>query len=123
MPKTNIKTIRQQDGERAEQLAQDYLTQQGLSLVEKNFRCKLGEIDLIMQHLNTLVFIEVRYRKSNAFGGAAASITPAKQQKVRRAASYYLQRLTEQPPCRFDVVTLIKNGDDIDCSNWIQNAF
>lgn len=87
----------------------------------RNYLCKLGEIDLIMSVGNTLVFVEVRYRKNNHFGGAAASVTPAKQQKLRRAAHCYLQSkgLNESlQSCRFDLVAC--EGTDI---HWISNAF
>jgi putative endonuclease len=93
----------------------------GLSLVERNYQCKLGEIDLIMRSDDTLVFVEVRYRKATHFGGAAASVSPAKQQRLRRAALSYLQSkgLNEsRQSCRFDLVAC--EGTDI---NWIANAF
>ncbi len=94
---------------------------QGLKLRMRNYLCKLGEIDLVMSAGKTLVFVEVRYRKNNHFGGAAASVTPAKQQKLRRAAHCYLQAkgLNEsQQPCRFDLVAC--EGNDV---HWIPNAF
>ncbi|MFX7820786.1 YraN family protein, partial [Acinetobacter baumannii] len=69
-----------------------YLQQQGLRLLERNWRCKAGEIDLIMQDDATLVFVEVRRRKNDRFGGAAASVTWHKQQKLIRAAQWYLQQ-------------------------------
>ena len=87
----------------------------------RNYWCKLGEIDLIMTCGHTLVFVEVRYRSHDYFGGASASVTPAKQQKLRRAALYYLQTqgLNEaQQPCRFDVIAYA--GMDL---HWLQNAF
>lgn len=87
----------------------------------RNYWCKLGEIDLIMRHHNTLVFVEVRYRNNASFGGAAASVTPAKQQKLRRAALCYLQahQLNEsQQSCRFDLIAC--EGEQL---HWIENAF
>jgi putative endonuclease len=105
-----------------EDQARDFLTQQGLIWVESNFRCRLGEIDLIMRHHNYLVFVEVRQRGSSAFGGALASITRQKQKKIIKAATLYLQskRLMDSVPIRFDVVTLEGKPPKI---TWIDNAF
>lgn len=98
-------------GDDKERLAEDYLLAKGFSLIERNFLCKSGEIDLIMKDPNSkndeyLVFVEVRYRESNEFGGALASITAGKQRKLRRAAEFYLLKNfgNTPPPCRFDVV-------------------
>ena len=71
-------------GSQAEDFAQHYLEQQGLALVERNFRCRLGEIDLIMHEGSTLVFVEVRYRRNRDFGGPVISVSPRKQQKLRQ---------------------------------------
>ena len=109
-------------GDDKERLAEDYLvTANGFSLIERNFLCKSGEIDLIMQDQDYLVFIEVRYRENREFGGALASITAGKQKKLRRAAEYYLlQHFGNTPPaCRFDVVG-IEGEDEI---MWVKNAF
>lgn len=104
-----------------EQLAVDYLLQQGLQLVQRNFQCKVGEIDIIMRDGNCLVFVEVKYRASRAFGGAAAAVTASKQQKLLRACRWYLQqhRLTEQP-CRLDVMAI--EGQPPYQYQWIKNA-
>lgn len=104
----------------AEKRAKDLLCQEGLKLVEQNFSCKLGEIDLIMLHNDTVVFVEVRSRKSNAFGGAAASVSQSKQKKVLNTAKFYLtaKKIYEKHPVRFDVVA-ITAGD----TQWIQGAF
>lgn len=107
-------------GNAAEDTACRYLKQKGLTLVERNFRCAYGEIDLIMQDGKTLVFIEVRLRSSANFGGAAASINHAKQQKLRRTAALYLQ-IHGEPACRFDAILMSKI--DINAVEWIQNAF
>lgn len=108
------------DGAQAEQIAATFLLQKGLKLVEKNFRCPHGEIDLIMQDGKVLVFIEVRLRNKANFGGAAASITPAKQQKLTRTAQRYLQ-IHGESPCRFDVILM--HSIEINAVEWIQNAF
>ena len=79
-------------GKSAEKIACEHLSKNGLKLIETNFYSRFGEIDLIMKHNKTLVFIEVRYRKNKDYGGAAASITQSKQSKVRKTALYYMQK-------------------------------
>jgi putative endonuclease len=106
-------------GDAKEQLARAYLERQGLVHVAHNVRCRHGEIDLIMRDGGTLVFVEVRYRRSERFGGAIASIDRRKQARLTAAAGYYLQRHPSPLPCRFDVVA-IGAGDRVD---WIRNAF
>ncbi len=103
-------------GRDAEARALAFLEQQGLTLIEKNFRCRTGEIDLIMRDAQTLVFIEVRSRKDRRFGGAAASVGPVKQQRLWRSAAFYLLRFRKPPACRFDLVAI--EGDDM---RWIKN--
>ena len=112
-------------GLNAEQACCDYLTLQGLTLITKNFHCRHGEIDLIMKEDKTLIFIEVRYRKNNDYGGALESITPSKQKKVRASAETYLQKHKIKNNARIDVVAMTQNlinstGYDF---NWIKNAF
>jgi len=98
-----------------------YLEKAGLTLVEKNFLCKGGELDLIMQDGEYLVFVEVRSRSSMQFGGAAASVTPAKLRKMQHAAQVYLMQKikaqSKQPPCRFDVLALEAGKIE-----WLQNV-
>ena len=103
-------------GRDAEARAQRFLQQHGLTLVEKNFRCRGGEIDLIMRDQHMLVFVEVRFRKDQRFGGAAASVGPVKQQRLWRSASTYLMRFPRPPACRFDLVAI--EGNDL---HWIKN--
>jgi putative endonuclease len=110
---------RQALGREAEARAEAMLLAQGLTLVQRNYRCRGGEIDLIMRDGGTLVFVEVRYRRSERFGGAIASIDRRKQARLTAAAGYYLQRHPSPLPCRFDVVA-IGAGDRVD---WIRNAF
>ncbi len=94
-------------GALAERRAQDYLRRAGLLPVACNYRCKGGEIDLIMRAPDgTLVFVEVRQRSGRGFGGAAASVTPAKQRRVLVAAAHFLAGLDPTPSCRFDVVAV-----------------
>jgi putative endonuclease len=106
-------------GQTAESRAATFLQAQGLTLVTRNWRCRFGEIDLVMQDAATLVFVEVRLRTRADFGGAAASVTSAKQRKLLAAARHYLASLKTLPPCRFDVVALAAHG----APEWIRNAF
>lgn len=106
-------------GAQAEQLAARFLQRHGLQLLQRNYRCRYGEIDLIMRDGATLVFVEVRLRSRSDFGGAAASIDHAKQQKLIRTAQHYLATLAKIPPCRFDAI-LLDNGAD---PEWLRNAF
>jgi len=107
-------------GNAAEEAACRYLKKQGLKLVATNYRCRLGEIDLIMDHDHTLVFVEVRFRRQSHFGSPLDSVTRSKQRKVKAAAQCYLleKKLGENRPLRFDVVGI--TSTDI---NWVQNAF
>ena len=106
-------------GQSAEARAEAFLAAQGLTPVTRNWRCRFGEIDLIMQDGATRVFVEVRLRSRSDFGGAAASVTPAKQRKLLAAARQYLSTLKPLPPCRFDVIALTGNA----APEWIKNAF
>lgn len=107
-----------QSGREGEDAALAYLQAQGLALAERNFRTKAGEIDLIMQDGETLVFVEVRKRAGKGFGGAAASITPAKRQRLFNTAQFYLQQRQQSlPPCRFDVVAI--DGEQF---SWLKNV-
>ncbi|NHZ95098.1 YraN family protein [Massilia sp. CCM 8734] len=108
---------KQRQGQLWEQKALDYLQGQGLRLVEANYRCRGGEIDLILRHGEELVFVEVRQRASASHGGAAASITPAKIGRMVRAAQTYLLRFPHTPPCRFDVLAI--DGERME---WLRNA-
>jgi len=108
-------------GDQAEQLALSHLEQAGLKLIDRNLGSKLGEIDLLMRDGSQWVFVEVRARSSNAFGGAAASVTKVKQNKLRRQSQVILKARFgdgQWPSCRFDVCA-IDNGE----VNWIQGAF
>lgn len=109
------------DGAAAERWALRYLQQQGLRLVAQNYRSRFGEIDLIMQEGAVLVFIEVRLRRQNSFGGAAASIDHHKQQRLISTAQQYLSTQARIPACRFDALIM----EDAQGRNlqWIKNAF
>jgi len=108
-------------GALAEQVAAQYLLQQGLKLLQTNYRCRFGEIDLILQDGETCVFAEVRLRSLAAFGGAAASIDTRKQAKLIRTAQHFLSSLKHMPPCRFDAILM--QSTDITQIEWIKNAF
>lgn len=111
------RTAKQLAGDAGEDRALHYLQQQGLTLVARNFRCKGGEIDLILQDRSDLIFVEVRQRASRAYGGAAASITASKQARLVIAAHTFLQRYRTPPGCRFDVIAI-----DADHIEWLKNA-
>lgn len=112
------------DGQRAEALAETYLKGQGLRPRARNYRCKAGEIDLIMTQDETLVFVEVRLRRNNRFASAAETVDGRKQQKLLRAAQHYLlqHRLTERVACRFDIIAF-NRGLDVEAVTWLPNAF
>jgi putative endonuclease len=111
-----------QAGDDAEDRALAHLQGHGLKLLARNYRTPGrggGEIDLVMREAGgTLVFVEVRKRASKAFGGAAASISHFKQRRIIFAARHYLMRLPQQPPCRFDVVS-VEAGQ----IEWLKAAF
>lgn len=109
-------------GEEIEIQAEGFLKKKGLKPIQRNYLIKGGEIDLIMQDAGVLVFVEVRYRKSEAHGSGAESITPRKIQRLNRAARHYLQRYfgNHEPDCRFDVISA--SGEPV-IFEWIQNAF
>jgi putative endonuclease len=113
-------------GDSGEQRTLDYLNARGLMLVARNFKTPGrggGEVDLIMRSSDgTLVFVEVRQRKSAQFGGAAASISHTKRRRIIFAAQHYISRLPRIPPCRFDVLTLQGDGQDAQIE-WLQAAF
>ncbi len=111
-------------GQHSENIACDYLQQQGLQLVSRNFHCRFGEIDLVMQDQKTLVFVEVRYRRNAAFGGALASITIKKQQRLLSTAKVFLQKNKKYAAMdmRFDVFAIEGNLTEPSNINWLQNA-
>ena len=111
-------------GKKAEQLAEQYLKGRGLKLLDRNFSCKPGEIDLIMIDNESLVFVEVRYRQNVRFGFPEETVTLAKQKKLGKAAASYLKfkGIGDKYACRFDIIAIhgtIPNHT----INWIPNAF
>ena len=107
-------------GEAAEALAAAFLSQRGLAIVARNYRTRLGEVDIVAREGAVLVFVEVRSRSGTAFGGAAASVDARKQRRIVAAARHYPSRLRAEPPCRFDVLTL--QGPQ-GAPAWIRGAF
>jgi putative endonuclease len=107
-------------GDRAERIAAAYLEDRGLAVLESRYRCRWGEIDLILRDRDTLVFAEVRLRRSKSFGGAAYSVDRRKQARIVATARHYLTGAREAA-CRFDVVLL----DALEPSRieWIRDAF
>lgn len=109
-----------QQGRQAEQLALRYLLQQGLKWHASNFRCRYGELDLLLWDDATLVVVEVRYRRNDSFGGPAASITGQKQARIIAATQHYvIMHRLNHVSVRFDVVAVMA-GNRLE---WIRNAF
>jgi putative endonuclease len=116
-------------GSLAENLALAHLERAGLGLIARNYKTPGrggGEVDLIMQDRDTektLVFVEVRQRVNSQHGGAAASVGAGKQRRIIFAARYYLLRLPQTPPCRFDVVSVLGDLNQTPQIDWIRGAF
>ena len=109
-------------GQFAENLAARFLEKHGLVTVTHNYRCRGGEIDLVCRDGKVLVFVEVRLRRNAGFGGAAASITRTKQQRIILAAQHYLTTSGKHDcDCRFDCLLL--NGTEEQNIDWVKNAF
>jgi putative endonuclease len=111
-------TAAQAAGGNAEESAAAFLERRGLAMVERNYRTRLGEIDLIARDGDTLVFIEVRLRTSARYGGALGSVDARKRARIAAAARQYLMRFRREPACRFDVVAL----DGVE-PEWVRGAF
>ena len=111
-------TPAQAAGGAAEDRAARLLVRAGLAIVARNYRTRLGEIDLVARDGDTLVFVEVRLRGGGRYGGALASITPRKRRRIVAAARQFLMGLATVPPCRFDVIA-VESGEP----QWIRGAF
>ena len=107
-------------GRRAEKLAAEHLIANGLTIIDRNFRTRFGEIDLIARDGATLVFVEVRMRSSAAYGGGIESISSAKRARLIAAANGYLATLKREPPCRFDAVVMQRLAAD--SIEWRRNV-
>lgn len=118
-------------GQHAETACCEYLQQQGLKLLARNYRGKRGEIDIVMQDKDALVFVEVRYRKNNTYGSALESVTTDKQVRILATAEQYLQHETKMKNARIDVVAMsqkpqnkaTENSDNEYTFEWIKDAF
>ena len=116
--------IRKQLGDNSEAMAQNYLEQRGYRLVQKNFRCKTGEIDLIMQKGDMLIFAEVRSKTSSRYGEPLDTVNKTKQDKIKKAAAYYLYTHPKLADCycRFDVLSVLWINSTPQIT-WIEDAF
>ena len=122
---TGRRTFQQRIGQRAEDIAADFLRAKGLRIVERNFRRRLGELDIVALDGDVLVIAEVRSRGSNRYGGAAASVDGRKQQRLIRAAAQLLQRSRDFSHfrIRFDVICVSETGAATPRVEWFQHAF
>jgi len=111
-------------GLKFEDAALDFLTEQGMELIRRNYYCRFGEIDLIMLDKNCLIFVEVRYRSNTGYASAAESVTLKKQKKIFDTAQVFLasEPSLNQLDCRFDVIAF-DNNESTPTINWLQNAF
>ena len=118
--------LAQTSGDAAEQQACQLLRKHGLKIRARNYRTRLGEIDIIADDGDTLVFVEVRLRSNSAYGSAGESITTQKQQRILRATQYYIQKekIAQSRPCRFDAICLTpQSGSKSAQLEWIKSAF
>lgn len=110
---------KQERGRDAEERARVFLEDNGLRLLARNYRCRFGEIDLVMQDGDALVFVEVRLRRSVSFGGGLTSVDGAKRNRLIATAHHYLQARARSTPARFDVIAI----DSDERIKWVRNAF
>lgn len=111
-------------GHAYEKIAEQYLSERGYKTKARNYHTRRGEIDLIMQTNNTIVFIEVRYRKNDVYGSAEASITKTKQEKIIFSAKHYMSKFKAwHMDARFDVITIKPSSPEQLEINWLKNAF
>ncbi|GIU32378.1 YraN family protein [Shewanella schlegeliana] len=108
----------QNQGQIAEHTARQYLEQHGLTFVEQNVRYRFGEIDIVMKDRSDWVFVEVKYRSASQYGGAVNALSHAQTQRIRKAASHYIQLKRIDAICRFDVIAVNPQG-----IQWIRDAF
>ena len=120
----SLKLNRRDVGDKHEKFACEVLNEHGLQIIAQNYLCKMGEIDIIARDKDQLVFVEVRYRKSELYGGSLESVNPKKQKRIILAANHYLQKhnLTNKIACRFDVFAITGNLNK-QRHDWIKGAF
>jgi putative endonuclease len=122
MNRQTTQTPGQIKGQRAEDIALEFLQRQGLELIERNYRCRYGEIDLIMEDGRAVVFVEVRFRGSLRFGGPLESVDRRKQEKLLITAALFLKARQLDRPARFDVAALSPEGGEL-AVEWVRDAF
>lgn len=119
----HARMARRELGQRSERTAEDFLQRQRYAILARNYRCRLGEIDLIAQERDILVFVEVRSHTSERFGDSLESITLRKQRQIAKAAlDYVMRHRIENRPFRFDVIGILWDGDTPRISH-VKNAF
>ena len=118
-------TQRQRSGRQAEELAAAFLTAAGCEILRRNYRCRLGELDIVARHGGVLVVAEVRTRASSRYGGAAASVDRVKQRRIARAAAALLAERRDLAclPVRFDVIVVSDLHGPAPALEWIRHAF
>ena len=122
-PAPAVSDPRQQRGFEGEIEAARYLKKNGLKILVHRYRCRFGEIDLVAREKDTLVFVEVKTRRSADFGDPSLAVTPEKQKHISRVALDYLRHLNNpEIPVRFDIVEVISSGSTVEC-NHIRDAF
>lgn len=122
VPRTPPKT-KQRVGQSGEKAAAAFLRREGLRIIERNFKTPLGEIDMIAEEGDVLCFVEVKARRSEAYGGPAEAVTPRKQHQIARVAAAYVSRNYPQgTTCRFDVVT-VEDRNGVPAARLIRDAF
>lgn len=112
-------------GDYGETCAVHFLKKQGYKILEKNFRTRFGEIDIVAKKNEYIVFVEVKLRKNNDFGGGASAVDARKQNRIKKTAAIYLSKFNEEYPVRFDVVIITCSGEKIrkEDIEVIENAF
>jgi putative endonuclease len=117
--------VRFERGQAAEQLAAEYLQLRGVKILDRNLRCKTGELDLVCLDESVLAIVEVRQRKASQFGGASNSVTSRKQRKIIRAARFFLCSHAQwrELAIRFDVIAIDGLPDSVHHTVWIKDAF
>lgn len=120
--RTPMRSPTQRTGSWAENLASRYLEKHGLRLLTRNYQCRHGEIDLILEHDRALVFVEVRYREDPRLGAPAETIDALKRTRLLRTAQHYLQTHARDQACRFDAV-LIEGATHCPRIEWVKGAF
>lgn len=109
-------------GGEVESIALRFLEGRGMRLIGRNYQCRAGEIDLIMEESGTLVFVEVRFRKTSIFGSALESVDARKRSRIINCASHYLTTKKISSPARFDVVAISPCGEELGVT-WVPDAF